>query len=167
VFTLAGAGVGLVGSQFIDHRHGLELIGGALVIAMGALMLLGGPLLLQREWRLPLGSRPRTATGAVMVGAAFAIGWTPCVGPTLASILAIAAAQGRAADGAALLFAYSLGLAIPLIAAGLFFTVFLEIAKPLRPHLGTISRVAGVLLILTGILLASGRLEQISARLGQ
>lgn len=167
VFTLAGAGVGLVGAQFVNHRRGLEIAGGVLVIAMGVLMVVGGPLLLQREWRLPMGSRPRTAGAAAAVGAAFAIGWSPCIGPTLASILAIAAAQGRATDGAVLLFAYSLGLALPLIAAGLFFTTFLEVAKPLRPHLGTISRVAGVLLILTGVLLASGKLEQISARLGQ
>ena len=116
---------------------------------------------------VPLGSRPRTAAGAAVVGAAFAVGWSPCIGPTLASILAIAAAQGRAADGALLLAAYSLGLALPLIAAGLFFTTFLEVATPIRPYLGTISRVAGALLIVTGVLLASGRLEQISARLGQ
>jgi cytochrome c-type biogenesis protein len=167
VFTVAGAGVGLVGAQFVNHRRGLELVGGALVIAMGVLMIAGGPLLLQREWRVPLGSRPRTAAGAAVVGAAFAVGWSPCIGPTLASILAIAAAQGRAADGALLLAAYSLGLALPLIAAGLFFTTFLQVATPIRPYLGTISRVAGVLLILTGVLLASGRLEQISARLGQ
>ena len=104
----------------------LELAGGILVIAMGVLMIVGGPLLLQREWRLPLGSRPRTAAGAAVVGAAFAVGWSPCIGPTLASILAIAAAQGRATDGALLLAAYSLGLALPLIAAGLFFTTFLR-----------------------------------------
>ena len=79
------------------------------MIAMGVLMIVGGPLLLQREWRLPLGSRPRTAGAAAAVGAAFAVGWSPCIGPTLASILAIAAAQGRATDGAALLFAYSAG----------------------------------------------------------
>ncbi len=167
VFTLAGAGAGLIGAQFNDHRRALELAGGVLVIVMGCLMLFGGPMLLQREWRVHLGSRPRTATGAAVVGAAFAVGWSPCIGPTLASILAIAASQGRAGEGAALLFAYSLGLAVPLIAAGLFFATFLDIAKPLRPHLGTISRVAGGILIFTGFLLATGRLEQITARLGQ
>jgi cytochrome c-type biogenesis protein len=167
VFTLAGAGVGLAGSQFIDHRRTLELVGGAIVAAMGMIMLLPRVPLLERELRLPAGARPRGPAGAAAAGAAFAVGWSPCLTPTLASILAIAGSAGRAGDGALLLAAYSLGLGIPFIAAGLFLGAFLDGVRPLRRHLGTVSRVAGALLVATGLLLASGQLQQITARLNQ
>ena len=137
VFTLAGAGAGLIGAQFEDHRRALELAGGVAGDRDGMRDAVRRPDAAASRMARDLGSRPRTATGAAVVGAAFAVGWSPCIGPTLASILAIAASQGRAGEGAALLFAYSLGLAVPLIAAGLFFATFLDIAKPLRPHLGT------------------------------
>jgi cytochrome c-type biogenesis protein len=130
-------------------------------------MLLPSMPFLQREWRLPMGARPRGPAGAAAAGAAFAIGWSPCLTPTLASILAIAGSAGRAGDGAALLAAYSLGLGIPFIIAGLFLGAFLDGVRPLRRHLGTVSRVAGVLLVATGVLLASGQLTQITARLNQ
>jgi cytochrome c-type biogenesis protein len=167
VFTLAGAGLGLAGGQFLDHRSTLELVGGAIVVAMGIVMLLPRVPLLERERRLPLGARPRGPAGAAAAGAAFAIGWSPCLTPTLASILAIAGSAGRAGDGAALLAAYSLGLGIPFIAAGLFLGAFLEGVRPLRRHLGAVSRVAGAMLVVTGLLLASGELQQITARLNQ
>ena len=167
VFTLAGAGVGLAGGQFLDHRRGLEVAGGGLVVAMGLLMLAPRVPLLEREWRLPMGARPRGPAGAAAAGAAFAVGWSPCLTPTLASILAIAGTAGRAGTGALLLAAYSLGLGIPFVAAGLFLGAFLEGVRPLRRHLGLVTRVAGALLIATGILLASGQLTQITARLNQ
>ncbi len=167
VFTIAGAGVGLAGGQFLDHRGALELVGGAMVMAMGLVMLLPRVPLLERERRLPLGARPRGPAGAAAVGAAFAIGWSPCLTPTLASILVIAGSAGRAGDGAALLAAYSLGLGIPFVAAGLFLGAFLDGVRPLRRHLGTVSRVAGAVLVATGFLLATGQLQQITARLSQ
>jgi cytochrome c-type biogenesis protein len=167
VFTLAGAGVGLAGAQFLDHRRALEVVGGVLVVAMGLIMLLPRVPLFERELRLPMGARPNGPAGAATAGAAFAIGWSPCLTPTLASILAIAGTAGRAGEGAALLAAYSLGLGLPFILAGLFLGAFLDGVRPLRRHLGTISRVAGVLLVATGLLLASGQLTQITARLNQ
>ncbi len=167
VFTLAGAGVGLLGAQFLDHRSGLELVGGVVVMAMGVIMLASRVTFLQRQWRLPLGARPHGPVGAAATGAAFAVGWSPCVGATLGSILTIAGTSGRAGAGAELLAAYSLGLGVPFIATGLFVGSFLTAVRPLRAHLGTINRVAGGLLVATGVLLATGRLDAITARLAQ
>lgn len=167
VFTLAGAGVGLAGGQFLDHRRTLEIAGGVLVAAMGLLMLVPRVPYFEREWRLPMGARPRGPAGAAATGAAFAVGWSPCLTPTLASILAIAGTAGRAGTGALLLAAYSLGLGIPFVAAGLFLGAFLEGVRPLRRRLGLVTRVAGALLVVTGLLLASGQLTQITARLNQ
>jgi cytochrome c-type biogenesis protein len=167
VFTVAGAGVGLAGGQFLDHRRTLEIVGGLLVIGMGLLMLAPPMPFLQREWRLPMGARPRGPAGAAAAGAAFAVGWSPCLTPTLASIMAIAGTAGRAGTGALLLAAYSLGLGIPFIASGLFLGAFLEGVRPLRRHLGLVSRVAGALLVATGYLLASGQLTDITARHNQ
>src|SRR4029079_5750158 len=114
IFTLAGAGAGILGSQFLEHRRGLELISGAIVIAMGIVMLAPRWLtFLQRQARLPMQFGHDGALWAGLAGAAFAIGSTPCIGPTLGAILTVAGTEGRATDGAVLLFAYSLGLAIP------------------------------------------------------
>ena len=122
VFTAAGAGAGLLGAQFVSHRRGLELVGGVLVVTFGLILLLpaGGRLLWIRQ---PVGRRPRSHLGALLTGSAFAVGWSPCLTPTLGSILTIAGAAGHAAQGALLLAAYSLGMGIPIILAGLFFTI--------------------------------------------
>jgi cytochrome c-type biogenesis protein len=167
VFTLAGAGSGVLGGQFLDHRRGLELVGGAIVIGMGVLMLLPTAALLQREWRLPI-ARPRhRAAGAVAAGAAFAVGWTPCIGPTLGSILTIAGTNGRAADGAVLLFVYSLGLGVPFLAAALSLHTTLAVVGPVRRHWGAVTRASGAVLIAVGLLLASGRLTEITTQLAR
>jgi cytochrome c-type biogenesis protein len=166
VFTAAGAGAGLLGAQFVSHRRGLELVGGVLVVLFGLILLLpaGGRL----QWiRQPVGRRPRSHLGALLTGSAFAVGWSPCLTPTLGSILTIAGAAGHAAQGALLLAAYSLGMGIPIVLAGLFFTEFLTASRPIRRHLDVITQIAGVVLVFTGILLATGRLEEITARLAQ
>ena len=168
VFTLAGAGVGLVGAQFVEppprpgagrrdpgDRHGRaddRRRAAAAAARVAAAVRLAPP---HRRRRGGGGRRLRRRAGRPASGRRWPASW-PSPPP-------------RAARPTAplLLAAYSLGLALPLIAAGLFFTTFLEVATPIRPYLGTISRVAGALLIVTGVLLASGQLEQISARLGQ
>lgn len=167
VFALAGAGVGLLGAQFVDHRSGLELAGGIVVIVMGVSMLAPRLGLLQREWRLPMGARPRGPAGALLVGAAFAIGWSPCIGATLSSILAIAGTGGRAGTGAALLAAYSLGLGVPFLITGLFLDGFLDASRAIRTHWLGISRGAGLVTVAMGVLLATGRLTEITSRLAR
>ena len=166
VFTAAGAGAGLLGAQFVSHRRGLELVGGVLVVTFGLILLLppaagccgsasrsGGALAATSE---------RCSPGAPLRSAG-----RPASTPTLGSILTIAGAAGHAAQGALLLAAYSLGMGIPIILAGLFFAEFLTASRPIRRHLDVITQVAGVVLVFTGILLATGRLEEITARLAQ
>lgn len=167
VFMLAGAGVGLLGSQFIHHRAGLELVGGVVVVAMGLSMLAPRLGLFQREWRLPMGARPRGPAGALAVGAAFAVGWSPCIGATLSSILVIAGTAGHAGTGAVLLAAYSLGLGVPFLATGLLIDLFGDASRAVRGHWLAISRTAGAVTIAMGVLLATGQLTVITSRLAQ
>jgi len=167
VFMLAGAGVGLLGAQFVHHRSGLELAGGILVTVMGLTMLAPRIGLLQREWRLPMGARPRGPVGALAVGAAFAVGWSPCIGATLSSILVIAGTAGHAGTGAVLLAAYSLGLGVPFLATGLLIDLFGDASRAVRSHWLAISRTAGAVTVAMGVLLATGQLAAITSRLAQ
>jgi cytochrome c-type biogenesis protein len=167
IFTLAGAGAGILGSQFLEHRRGLELIGGVIVIAMGIVMLAPRWItFLQRQARLPMQFGHDGALWAGLAGAAFAIGWTPCIGPTLGTILTVAGTEGRATDGAVLLFAYSLGLGLPFLAAGIWLSSVLAATRPLRQHWELVTRGFGAVLVFVGVLLATGQLAEISARLG-
>ena len=165
LFALAGAGTGVLGSQFLDHRRGLELVGGAIVIAMGVLMLMPAASMIGRGWKLPAPARPHGPLGAALAGAAFGIGWTPCIGAQLAAILAIAGSRGRAGDGALLLFVYGLGLGVPFLAAGIWFPSVMSATRLLRDRWALVTRISGAVLIVAGVLLASGRLTDISTRL--
>jgi cytochrome c-type biogenesis protein len=165
VFTLAGAGTGVLGGQFLDHRSGLELVAGALVIAMGVVMLAPTATLLPSRWKLPAPAQPRGPVGAAVAGAAFGVGWTPCIGAQLTAILAIAGSRGHAGEGAVLLFAYGLGLGVPFIAAGIWLPAVLGATGTLRAHWGLVTRISGAVLIVAGVLLASGRLTDLTARL--
>ena len=111
---------------------------------------------MQQERRLQVGRKPAGPIGALVAGAAFGIGWTPCVGPTLAAILALAGRSGHALDGALLLAVYSLGLGVPFLLSGLLFTRGLSSLAPLRKHAPLLVRASGVVLIVFGALLARG-----------
>ncbi len=165
LFALVGAGTGVLGSQFLDHRRGLELVGGAVVIAMGVLMLMPTVSLVGRAWKLPAPARPHGPLGAAVAGAAFGIGWTPCIGAQLAAILAIAGSNGEAGAGALLLFVYGLGLGVPFLAAGIWLPSVMSATRLFRDHWPLVTRVSGAVLIVAGVLLASGRLTDISTRL--
>jgi cytochrome c-type biogenesis protein len=167
VFTVVGAGVGVAGGAFLHHRRGLELVAGLVVVAMGAVLLLGGGTrLLAQEHRVRLSRRPAGPIGAAVAGVAFAVGWTPCIGPTLTAILGLAASSGHAGEGAVLLAAYSLGLGVPFLLTGLFFTQAMGALRPLRRHAGTAIRVVGALLVVAGVLVASGELTTLTRNLG-
>jgi cytochrome c-type biogenesis protein len=165
LFALAGAGSGVLGSQFLDHRRALELVGGAVVVAMGLLMLMPAASLIGQAWKLPAPARPHGPLGAALAGAAFGVGWTPCIGAQLAAILAIAGSGGQAGEGALLLFVYGLGLGVPFLAAGLWLPSVMSATRLLRDRWMLVTRVSGVVLIAAGVLLASGRLTDLSARL--
>jgi cytochrome c-type biogenesis protein len=119
--------------------------------------------LLDTERRLHLQRRPAGWLGSVLVGMAFAAGWTPCVGPILASILFVAGTSGDVVRGAVLLVAYSLGLGLPFVAAGLFFGFFMRQVQRLKPWLGAIRIASGLFLVALGVLIILGRLQGMSA----
>jgi cytochrome c-type biogenesis protein len=165
VFTALGAGAGIAGHSLIAERRSLEIAGGVLVIAMGLALLGFASFLFGREWRFHRRTRDATLGGAVLAGMAFAAGWTPCIGPTLGAILTLAAQGGGGRDGAALLAVYSLGLGVPFLIVGMASTSALSALGILRRHGLLVGRVAGVGLVVLGVLLLTGQLTQISAQL--
>jgi cytochrome c-type biogenesis protein len=168
VFAGLGAAAGLLGSALTDVQNGVQRVGGVVVAVMG-LALLGvirGPL--AREKRL-VTRLPRT-TGPlrpVVVGVAFGAAWSPCVGPLLGAALAVAARSGQAARGAVLLFAYALGIGVPFLLASLGLASSPRLAGWLRRIGPRVERVAGGLLVVLGVLLATGAYRHLTSYLAR
>jgi cytochrome c-type biogenesis protein len=152
VFVALGAGASTIGMMLRQHLDILSKIGGVIIIIMGlnflGLFRIG---LLSREARFSSGGKPATLTGAYVMGLAFAFGWTPCIGPVLGAILAVAAARDTVGQGAVLLAVYSLGLAIPFWIAAGFSGAFMRFLTRFRRHLGLVEKLMGLLLVLTGL----------------
>jgi cytochrome c-type biogenesis protein len=172
VFVLLGAIAGFASANFQQHlREGLiwvERVGGALIFLFGVHMtgLFHFGVLLG-EKRVHLHQKPSGFLGTVLVGVAFAAGWTPCIGPILASILMIAASSGQAAKGVSLLTVYSIGLGIPFLISGLLFHHFLVVFNRFRKHIRLIEIITGVLLMLVGIMLMFNLMGQLTIFLYQ
>ncbi len=165
MFVALGAGAALFGDVLLTHRRVMEVIAGAFLILAG-LVYLGVrlPLAVVRERRVHL--RRRVGPIApVLAGIAFAVGWTPCIGPTLAGILTLSAANASAAQGAVLLGTFSLGLGVPFLLSGLAIDRVLGMVGALRRHSRVVGRAAGTLLVVFGVLLATGTLARIGGRL--
>jgi cytochrome c-type biogenesis protein len=172
VFVTLGAIAGIASNKFQSHmREGLEWIekiGGLLIFMFGVHMtgLFHFGILLG-EKRVHLHKKPSGFIGTFVVGIAFAAGWTPCIGPILASILLVAASSGQAATGVSLLSVYSLGLGIPFLISGLLFHHFLIAFNRFRKHIRLIEIGAGVMLMAIGIMLMFNLLGQITMFLYQ
>lgn len=172
VFITLGGIVGLASASFQEHlRTGLvwvERVGGLLIILFG-IHLTGlihfGALL--GEKRIHLHDKPTGYFGTFIVGLAFAAGWTPCIGPILASILMIAATSGQAGRGLLLLTVYSAGLGIPFLVAGLLFHQFLGFFQHFRRYIRLTEIITGALLVTVGLLLISGKLGWLTIQLYQ
>jgi cytochrome c-type biogenesis protein len=167
VFVALGASASLLGSLLAPYKSILSRVSAGLIILMGILMLgvikLPG---LYGEKRFDMASARSLGSAAPPVmGMAFAFGWTPCVGPILASILAIAGTSSDVSKGTLLLLVYSAGLAVPFLLVGLFFGKTRGTMRFLSRHSLTLNRVAGSLLIVMGVLMATGRLALISGLL--
>ena len=151
VFVLLGATASVLGQALRQHLELLSTVAGVVIIIMG-LHLLGlfriG--LLYREARVEVG-RSASVWGAYLMGLAFAFGWTPCIGPILAAILALAGSETSVARGALLLAAYSAGLGIPFVLAALAMKPFVAFLKRVRSRFGMIEKAMGAFLVLTGI----------------
>ena len=162
VFIALGASATLIGGVLRAYSDVLATVAGIAIIVMG-LHFLGLTRLafLMREKRVGM-AKPMGLWGAYVMGLAFAFGWTPCIGPILAAILAVAASEATVARGASLLAVYSLGLGIPFIAAGLFAGPFMRWMRRYRGHLGKVEKAMGALLVLTGILFVTGQITTIA-----
>lgn len=158
VFTLLGAGISVFGDTLISRRRFLIQVAGVFVIVMG--LVTAGFLripFLYRERRLDLRRIKPGPGGAIPLGMAFAIGWTPCIGPVLASILTVAATIGGAMRGASLLFVYSLGLGIPFVLLAFAYSRGGRTFSWLRRHGRGIELVGGATLVVMGVLMITGR----------
>lgn len=166
MFALFGASAGLIGRSLARDRDVLNIVAGTILIVFGLAMLLLPRLgIFQADRHIHLSRRPETLIGAGLVGAAFAAGWTPCIGPILGSILTYAAPTGSPAAGALLLFVYSLGLGIPFLLAGIFMTRTLSASRWLRDRWTAINAIGASLMVALGILVLTGNLERITQRL--
>ena len=163
IFILLGMTATGLGSVLSDNRQTLERIAGVAIIAMGALFLLALFVpVLNREWRIDALAQRAGSGGPLVAGAAFAIAWTPCVGPALASILGLAATQDSVAEGGGLLAVYSLGLAVPFLITAVAFTRATTAFGWIRRHYALINGVAGALLIAIGVLVFTGELFRLN-----
>ena len=168
VFAGFGAAAGLLGSALTEVQDGVQRVGGVVVVIMG-LVLLGvvrGPLgrerrLIGRVGRMGGPLRP------VVVGVAFGAAWSPCVGPLLGAALTVAAGSGDAGRGAVLLFAYALGIGVPFVVASLGLASSPRLAERLRRVGPRVERVAGGLLIVLGVLLATGTYRHLASYLAR
>jgi cytochrome c-type biogenesis protein len=168
VFAGLGAAAGLLGSSLHAIQHTIERVGGVVVAIMGLALLgvLRGPL--KREFRfvsrLPKGGGPLRP---FVVGVAFGAAWSPCVGPLLAAALTVAARSGQAGRGALLLLAYALGIGVPFLLAALGLASWPGLASGLRRIGPRVQLVAGGLLVILGVLLATGTYNHLTSYLAR
>ena len=166
VFVALGASASYIGQFLMSRLTILGRVAGAIIVLFG-LHTMG---LLRIDWlyqekRVQTNRRPAGFIGALLVGVAFAFGWTPCIGPILAGILAIAAAQDTIGQGVRLLLAYSLGLAVPFFATALAINRFFAAFARIRKYYHFVELTSGALLVIIGILIATNRFTVIARTL--
>jgi cytochrome c-type biogenesis protein len=160
VFVVLGASATFMGDFLQDHKTAIRRIGGALIVVFGihvsGIFDIG---VLLAEKKLTLHRKPAGYLGSFIVGIVFAAGWTPCIGPILATILAVAATEGR---GVWLLLTYSMGLAIPFFLAALAMHQFLIFFRRYKRHIRLLEIVTGLLMVVVGVLIFTNYLAVIS-----
>jgi len=163
VFVSLGASASYLGQFVQSYYLWLSKAAGVLIILMG-LHFLGvfKIALLYRHAQVEVTRKPAGIPGAFVMGLAFAFGWTPCVGPVLATILVGAGAQDTVGEGVKLLSAYSAGIGLPFLLAAAFAGPFMRLMTRFRRHLGTVEKIIGGLLVLTGILFFTGTMSTIA-----
>jgi cytochrome c-type biogenesis protein len=162
VFVSLGASASVLGSLIRAYSGPLATIAGIVIIIMGLHFLgLTQIALLHRQKRMDV-AKPVGLWGAYVMGLAFAFGWTPCIGPILAAILAVAASEHTVTRGAGLLAVYSLGLGIPFIVAAFAVEPFAAFLARFRKHLRRVEQTMGALLVITGIAFLTGTINAMS-----
>ena len=162
VFISFGATASLIGNILLENSNTLRIIAGIIIIIF-SLQLIGILNLnfLNQEKRFQTKNYSNNLFFPVLVGAAFGFGWTPCIGPVLGSILTLAAVESSIGKGILLLSFYSLGLAIPFILSGYGISKFLAFSKNFRKNIKIVSVTGGVILLITGILILTNKLQSI------
>ena len=168
IFVALGATATSLGRLLLRYRHLVSGVGGVMIIVFGLYLLgvLNIPALM-RERRVHLAEKPIGYLGTVVVGIAFGAGWSPCLGPILGAILALAANSADLSRGVLLLFCYSLGLAVPFLAAALAVDRFLGFFARHKGKMIWVNRAAGALLVFVGVLMVTNRFELLATKLQQ
>jgi cytochrome c-type biogenesis protein len=165
IFVVLGLTATGLGQILSDHRSTLENVSGALIVALGVLFVAAAFVpRLGREWHVEALLSRAGKGGPAVAGAAFAIAWTPCIGPTLGAILTAAAASSSAGHGALLLVAYSAGLGIPFLATALAFSRMTTAFAAVRRHYAIVIGVGGAILIGMGVLILTGEFTQLNVK---
>jgi len=162
VFILLGASASYLGQKLVDYFDILKYFAGAIIILMG-LHFMGyfKISMLYRQAKIEVQKKPAGIGGAYLVGLAFAFGWTPCVGPVLASILFVAGAEDTVARGALLLGVYAAGIGIPFLLAAAFAGPFVKFMQKFSKRMATVEKVMGGLLVVTGIAIMTGYMQEL------
>ncbi|MFH2012711.1 MAG: cytochrome c biogenesis protein CcdA [Pseudomonadota bacterium] len=164
VFISLGASASYIGGFLFEHKRIIEIVGGLIVILFGIHITgIFRIKYLDHDKRVQLKYKPSNLFGSFIIGITFAIGWTPCVGPILGGILACAAVQDSVYKGILLLSAYSFGLGIPFIIAGLFIGVFFSFFQKLIKYSKVISILSGLLLVAVGAFIMTGNFHIIES----
>jgi cytochrome c-type biogenesis protein len=163
IFIALGLTATGLGSTLSDHKQLLTKISGALIVAMGILVASLFVVRLNREWHVDALLERAGRGGPIVAGAAFAIAWTPCIGPTLGAILTAASISGSAAHGAFLLAVYSAGLAIPFLLTAVAFSQMTTAFAVVKRHYQAIVATGGLILIAMGILIWTGQLTELNS----
>lgn len=163
IFILLGLTATGVGSLLLEHRQTLNKIAALLIISMGVFFIASLYVTrLNREWHVDALMERAGKGGPLVAGAAFAVAWTPCIGPTLASILTAASLSDSAAHGGALLAVYSAGLGIPFLATALAFSKMTSAFALVKRNYGVVMAAGGMILIAMGVLLYTGEMNAVN-----
>ena len=160
VFIAFGSTASFIGKFFLTNSNILRIIA-SIIIIFFSFQLLGiiNLKFMNKDIRIFTDQYNQSLTFPLLVGAAFGFGWTPCIGPILGSILALASIEENISKSILLLSFYSLGLAIPFIISGILIDKFLFFSKSFQKYIATITKIGGIILLLTGIAILTGQLQ--------
>lgn len=166
VFILLGASATAISKLMLKYLRPISIVAGSVIIIIGLhTMGIFKIAALYSEKRFQTNTRPVNVFGSFVIGLAFAFGWTPCIGPILAGILAVAAVQDTVWKGIRLLAVYSLGLGLPFMITAYSITLFLKLFDKIKKYLNIIEWIAGLLLVIIGVLMMTGGLSSMAGSL--
>jgi len=164
VFVSLGASASFLGGLFLGYRNFIRVMGGAFVVLVGLYLVgLFKIAALERYLQFNLKDKPAGYLGSVLVGITFAVAWTPCVGPVLGAVLALAGASGEVGRGIFLLSSYAAGLALPFFLSALAVNSFFQFSQRFRRYIHAVHVMGGVLLIIVGVLLITDYMPFLNA----